>query len=112
MNLLMYQKWLQGIDHLCQKFGHGPRVVEQEKTLIGALGVAQRLVHCSKVGQNGPKLAKIQKSPVKKGETNQSLVMKHLFWSLWLHAKNMYEDIRVGGGCYIGWWQGGQIGQN
>ena len=39
---------------------HRSRVVEGEKTLIGTLGVAQGVVLCSKLGQNGPKLAKIQ----------------------------------------------------
>ena len=76
-----HQKWPQAIDHLCQKFRHGPRVVEQEKTLIGPLIVAQGVVYRSKVGQNGPKLAIIQKSPVnlKNSETYQNLEMKHLF---------------------------------
>ena len=59
---------------------HRSRVVEGEKTRIGTLGVAQGVVHCSKVGQNGPKLAKIQESPGNlKKESNQNLVMKHLF---------------------------------
>ena len=60
---------------------HRSRVVEGEKTQISTLGVAQGVVHCSKVGQNGPKLAKIQESPgnLKNSKTNQNLVMKHLF---------------------------------
>ena len=65
---------------------HRSRVVEGEKNRIGTLGVAQGVVHCSKVGQNGPKLAKIQKLPInlKNSETNQNLVMKHLFCTFWL----------------------------
>ena len=45
---------LKSKSHMCQKFVHGQRVVEQEKTLIGPLGIAQGLHHCSKVGQNDP----------------------------------------------------------
>ena len=60
----VFQNSLEVTDCLCQKFGHGLRVVKQEETLIGPLGVTQGLGRGSKVGQNVPNWAKTNLPPI------------------------------------------------
>ena len=45
-------------------WGHGVRVVERENNLKRPLGSAQRVSKQPKVGQNGPKIAKIDIPPI------------------------------------------------
>ena len=96
----LYQISTKCSDRACQKWWHGVRVVERENNLKRPLGSAQRVSKQPKVGQNGPKIAKIDIPPIhfKNRKTTHNLVMKHVFWACWIQRTCMQVL-----GWVVGW---------
>ena len=77
----VYQISMELSNRACQKFGHGVRVVEQDKSISRPLGGAQRVQLWRKVDLKWSKWTKIDIPPLyfKNRKISQNLVIKHLF---------------------------------
>ena len=80
-----------------------------------APSVPDERVEVPKVGQNGPKIAKIDIPPIhfKNCKITQNLVMEHVFWACWIQ-KTCLQVLGWEVGWGATWWGGKRVknGQN